>query len=574
MTIEIFHEELGVIARSSTGISSIRKKIIDLAMRGRLVSQDSTDEPASLLLERITVEKQRLVKEKKIRMKKPILPTEVDQELFEIPANWVWSYLGNIGNIFTGNSMSKVKKDDKYSKVVDGRPYIMTPNIGYGCDIESYDTGFKVPFDDDSYRVARPETPLVCKEGGSAGKKVGFSKQEICFGNKLIALETYADFSPSFVFYFFQSQIFYSQFSENMTGIIGGISLGSFNEITIPSPPIAEQHRIVDKLNDLMKMLDRLEEGLNKTDSDRVAFRNSTLSALVCADDTNSLEKAWGRTSEYLDDMIAYPDDVVPLRQAILQLAMCGRLAPQNTDDEAASDLLKRSYNLPIGYKRKRKIVKKTPVKTPENLFDAIPESWAHVSIQNLYDQNIIIDFADGNHGSLYPRKYEFGEDGITFVSAKNLSGGRVTWSECNRLNEKKAKQLTKGWSQGGDVLLTHNATVGRVARVELGVERFLLGTSVTYYRLNEEALDRKFFSIVLMSPIWQSQLEAIMQQTTRNQVSIQKQAHFRIPIPPLAEQHRIVAKVDAMMELCDNLELRLANMKIEREALSAANYW
>ena len=195
----------------------------------------------------------------------------------------------------------------------------------------------------------------------------------------------------------------------------------------------------------------------------------------------------------------------------------------QDPKDEPASVLLARKTNLPDAYQRRRKILKKASVDAPTNLFPAIPESWEYMDVQTLYDLNVIIDYADGNHGSLYPRSGEFGDSGVTFVTAKDLANGRVLWGSCAKLNEERARQLTKGWAEGGDILLTHNATVGRVARVEDGIDRFLLGTSVTFYRLNSKVLEPGFFFHVLNSRLWQGQLEAIMAQTTRNQVSDSK---------------------------------------------------
>jgi type I restriction enzyme S subunit len=203
--------------------------------------------------------------------------------------------------------------------------------------------------------------------------------------------------------------------------------------------------------------------------------------------------------------------------------------------------------------------MKRAPIASKADMFPDLPQSWEYADVQTLYDLNLIIDYADGNHGSLYPRSSEFGESGVKFVTARDIANGRVSWNGCALLNEDRAGQLTKGWAQGGDVLLTHNATVGRVARVEADAGKFLLGTSVTFYRLNEEFINPSYFYHVLCSPIWQGQLEAIMEQTTRNQVSIQKQAFFRIPLPPLAEQRRIVAKVDQLMAFADELEKQLA---------------
>ena len=247
------------------------------------------------------------------------------------------------------------------------------------------------------------------------------------------------------------------------------------------------------------------------------------------------------------------------------------KMIPQNSKDEPASELLGRKTNLPGEYRRRRKILKKTSIGAPKDLFPVIPKSWEYADVQTLYDLNIIVDYADGNHGSLYPRSDEFGDSGVLFVTAKDLSNEHVVWGSCARLNEEYAKQLTKGWAEGGDVLLTHNATVGRVARVESGVDRFLLGTSVTFYRLNPSVIEPAFFLRYLQSPVWQGQLEAIMAQTTRNQVSIQKQAFFRVIVPPLAEQRRIASRVDELMVLCDRIEAQVSCVQTERSRLLEA---
>jgi type I restriction enzyme, S subunit len=232
---------------------------------------------------------------------------------------------------------------------------------------------------------------------------------------------------------------------------------------------------------------------------------------------------------------------------------------------------LEREFALPNGHERRRKIIKEAAIDASKGILTTLPATWKYVRIQDLYDAKILIDYADGNHGSLYPRKAEFGEEGVNFVSAKDLIDGRVNWAVCSKLNRTRADQLTKGWAQTGDVLLTHNATVGRVARVPEQTEPFLLGTSVTFYRLNKEGISPDYFYLVLRSPMWQGQLEAIMAQTTRNQVSIQKQAFFQVPVPPLAEQHRIVAKVDALMALCDRLEAALTTTYTTRTRLLEA---
>ena len=554
MTAEIFLDELEVIAASSKGISSIRQKIIDLAIRGKLVQQDPTDEHASVLLERMTAEKERLVKEKKLRKQKPISSSEIEQKPFDIPANWTWSYLGNIGNIFTGNSMSKVAKSGKYSKVPDGRPYIMTPNIGYGCDIESYDTGIRVPFDDEDYRVARPNTPLVCKEGGSAGRKVGYSDREICFGNKLIALETYAEYSPRFVFYFFQSQVFFSQFSENMSGIIGGISLGAFNSIAIPSPPIAEQYRIVKKVEALMEQVDRLEEAKDVMNKTRVSLRNSALSELAASKDSEEIKTAWERISDQMNDLFIDTSDVSSLRQIILQLAVCGRLVPQDSNEEPAGTLLQRISEEKARLVKEKKIRKPKPlppIETDEVPFE-IPEGWEWVRLSDLCSL-----ITKGSSPKWQGISYVDPPDGILFVTSENVGSRHLIMSKRKHVEEGFNEISPRSILMRDDILLNIvGASIGRAAIFNID-EVANINQAVCLLRTLLQAFSGSNLYLLnfLNSELGRSQMFSNQVDNARANLSMGNIANFLVPLPPASEQHRIVAMITRLMVLCDDFE-------------------
>ena len=194
--------------------------------------------------------------------------------------------------------------------------------------------------------------------------------------------------------------------------------------------------------------------------------------------------------------------------------------------------------------------------------FPILPQEWAYRSIHELYEA-VSIDYADGNHGSLYPTKVDFSNDGILFVTAAQIAKGRVDFENASRLKQEKAVELKKGWSRQGDILLTHNATVGRVAMVDDKVEEFLLGTSVTFYRVDQEVIFPPFLYFALQSPIFQDQLAAVMVQTTRNQVPITTQALLRLPIPAgIGEQRR---------SHCGNLGAAFAWInRLASEAISA----
>jgi len=149
---------------------------------------------------------------------------------------------------------------------------------------------------------------------------------------------------------------------------------------------------------------------------------------------------------------------------------------------------------------------------------------------------------------------------GVPFVTAEQIAAGRVDFSNAPRLNRTKAAQLKKGWSMCGDILLTHNATVGRVAMVTDEVEDFLLGTSVTFYRVDPDVICPAFLYFAMRSPVFQDQLASVMAQTTRNQVPITTQALLKLPIPDIAEQREIAQRLQAAFAWIDRLSVEAAN--------------
>ncbi len=156
-----------------------------------------------------------------------------------------------------------------------------------------------------------------------------------------------------------------------------------------------------------------------------------------------------------------------------------------------------------------------------------------YVTIQELMDSEVVVDMQDGNHGGDYPRTSEFVSEGIPFLTATNVIGNRVFLDSAPRLKPERAHKLRIGWVKPNDVLLSHNATVGRVAIMPIFDGEVVLGTSLTYYRLNPEVLLPRYFSGILQSRHFQSQLESFMGQTTRNQVPITRQRELFVPVPP-----------------------------------------
>src|SRR5262249_1977864 len=149
--------------------------------------------------------------------------------------------------------------------------------------------------------------------------------------------------------------------------------------------------------------------------------------------------------------------------------------------------------------------------------------------VKDLVAAGVIVDFQDGNHGELYPRTADFGDSGRPFITARQVFDDVVLFDEAPLLSEDRASRLRIGFAKPGDVLLTHNATVGRVAILPKEAGECILGTSVTYYRVRDGVMDPTFLMFFMQSGLWQDQLALVMEQTTRNQVSVRKQAEFWI---------------------------------------------
>ena len=182
------------------------------------------------------------------------------KELFE---NYLQSVLDNIGKdceikkvfeigkVYNGNSINEKVKKDKYFNLKNGVPFIGTKDISFKGEI-NYDNGVKIPLKEKLlFKIAPKNTVLICAEGGSAGRKIGFTNQDVCFGNKLFALSTFKEIDSRYVYYLYLSSSFQKYFKAELSGIIGGVSMNKFKEIEIPIPSLKDQLQIVEKLDSL-----------------------------------------------------------------------------------------------------------------------------------------------------------------------------------------------------------------------------------------------------------------------------------------------------------------------------------
>lgn len=194
------------------------------------------------------------------KLQNALVPKE--EQPYKIPNNWCWTRLTFLSDLLTGNSINAKEKENKYMNLSEGYNYIATKDISFNSNI-NYNNGVKIPFEN-NFKIAKKNSSLLCIEGGSAGRKIGFLNQDVCFVNKLCAFYP-IKIEAKYLFYFLQSPIFNISFKEKMNGLIGGVSVAKLKDIPIILPPINEQQRIVNRIESLFVKLDRAKELIENT---------------------------------------------------------------------------------------------------------------------------------------------------------------------------------------------------------------------------------------------------------------------------------------------------------------------
>ena len=253
--------------------SSLKSKILELAIQGKLVPQDESDEPASVLLERIRAERKAKLGKKYVESyiykgddncyyeKIGKNCVDITENIsFEIPSTWEICRFESIVEMYTGNSINESDKTQKYTGLSDGYNYIATKDISFNHNV-NYENGIKIPFDEPKFKIAYNGDPLLCIEGGSAGKKITILSEDVCFVNKLCVFHS-SGVNKRYLYYYLQSPQFCELFKKNTSGLIGGVSINTLKSLYFMLPPLSEQLRIVCAIEEIFSYINEMEKSL------------------------------------------------------------------------------------------------------------------------------------------------------------------------------------------------------------------------------------------------------------------------------------------------------------------------
>ena len=464
---------------------ALRQKILDLAIHGKLVSQDPNDEPASVLLERIRAEKERLIKEGKIKKgKKSAKTSDKPHYPFELPKGWKWTTLGEIGEITTGNTPSKDNKEYYGGNI----PFFKPTDLEQGIDTKfSNDKLSQLGFE--SSRKLPANTVLVTCIGATIGKTGLISVEGSC-NQQINAIVPTKSIIPYFLYYACVSEYMQNEIKSNASATtLPILNKGNFSKIAFPLPPLEEQKRIVSEIERWMLFVNVVESG--KSDLQKI---------------------------------------IIQAKSKILDLAIHGKLVPQDPNDEPASELLKR-------------INPKAEITCDNPQYGKLPKGWCETLLGN------IGNWQSGATPSRLRKDYYNGD--IPWLKTGDLNDS-VIKSIPETITRKALKETSVKLNPTGSVLIAmYGATIGKI-----GILALPATTNQACCACVDYMCDKMFLFYFLLAN--RKRFVAMGGGGAQPNISKEKITNTHIPLPPLSEQHRIVAKIEELFVHFDKIESSL----------------
>ena len=531
----------------------LRGLVLDLVIRGRLTAEWRKEhpevEPASGLLERIRAEKQRLIKKKKIKKVKPLPEIKKEEIPFELPEEWVWCRLGEIITLKSGQDL----KPSEYSDTEKiGLPYITgASNLLDGKVIINRWTSHpkSIAFAGDLL--------LTCK-GSGVGKMGWLNVDRAHIARQIMAINTVL-ISQRFIKVILDAKVQFIRLNAN--GLIPGIDRKTVLNILVPLPPLPEQQAIVQVVDQLMGEIDQLEAQTRQRIQLRQDYMGSALHQLTTSADSPA---AWSALAPHFKDFFDSPSSIDHLKEAILQLAVQGKLTAQwrkaNPNVEPASVLLERIQAEKQRLIKEKKIKKEKPlleIEKEEIPFE-VPEGWVWCRLLNLTEL-----ITKGSSPKWQGVEYVSKDSGILFITSENVGKFELLLLKQKYVEHKFNKIEPRSILKKNDLLMNIvGASIGRTAIFDLDVAANI-NQAVTIIRLIEPTT-HNFFLNFFNSPVCISYMFDKQVDNARPNLSMGNISKFLIPLPPLREQQAIVQIVDQLFAYCDRLQEALATRELQ----------
>ena len=553
---------LNLLATAPGGVARLRELILTLAVQGKLVPQDPKDEPASELLKKIRAEKDRLIAEGKIKRDKPLAAIAEEEKPFALPSGWEWVRLATISEFTNGFAFPSAE----FSSDATGVGIVKIGDIQNGVVSVagmSYVSQRYASSVDDAFRV-EPGDMLIAMSGATTGK-LGFNRQSQSF----LLNQRVGKIALYLVHQAYVHQYLTTKIAENLSisagSAIPNLSTVQIKEIAFPLPPLAEQTRIVTRVEELMRLCDALEAKGQLETTQHAQLVSTLLSTLTESETPAQLTENWYRIATHFDLLLVRPQAVDALEQTILQLAVRGLLVPQDPQDEPASKLLKkiRAEKDKLIAEGKIKRDKPMPPIAEEEQPFTLPQGWGWVRFDELTHPLKPIAY-----GVLVPGPDL--ETGVSFVRIADLSLTNPPSKPEKSIGAEVDAQFPRTRLEGGEILMGVVGSIGKLGIAPSTWAGANIARAICRIVPADTGLS-EYVLLLLQTEFMQCSFAGDTRTLAQPTLNIGLIRQALTPIPPPAEQSRIVTRVAQLRRLCADLRQRLSASQSTQAHLAEA---
>lgn len=479
--------------------------VISLAVQGKLVPQLEVEGSADALYNHLVNQKLKLIKQGFAKKSKTLSPISEEEKLFEIPSSWRWIKLGEISSVITKGT---TPRGGNVSYLDAGIGFLRAENV---AGLDKLDKTNLKYIDEDTHldylkRSILEAHDILITIAGTLGRTAIVREEDLPLNaNQAVSMVRLVDpaaIDLTYLVYSLNSpEIQRYLTKQKKVTAIPNLTLEIIENCLVPLPPLAEQKRIVAKLEEILPLIDRYEA-------------------------------AWNKLEEFNK---RFPDD---MQKSILQLAIQGKLVEQRPEEGSGEDLFKKLIPYHDGLKSG-----KSELNLSSMEFD-IPESWAMVELNQLFN---FVDYRGKT-----PTKIS---QGVFLITASNIRQGFMEYTRKEYISREEYEgRQSRGLTEKGDLLFTTEAPMGNAALCDLD-ECSCGQRIITFKEYTANTVIPALYMYFILSPAFQQQLLDNCTGTTAKGIKADKLKHFLLPLPPLAEQKRIVAKLEEILPLCDRLK-------------------
>ncbi|MET1077051.1 MAG: restriction endonuclease subunit S [Pseudomonas sp.] len=534
-------DNLPLLAGAPNGVKKLRELILELAVRGKLVAQDPNDEPASELLKRIAAEKARLVEKGEIKKQKPMAAIAEEEKPYDLPDSWAWVRLPEIyySVSVSGNKLlsSQISEEGIFPVVDQGKKFVS----GYT--------------DDEALLIRLPGPVVVFGDHTTERKYVDFDFVAGADGVKILR--------PVLLD---EKFFWWHLVGLKLEGRGYARHFKVLNDAFFALPPKGEQSRIVSKVDKLMALCDRLEAQQADAEGAHAQLVQALLDSLTQASDATDFAANWQRLAEHFHTLFTTEPSINALKQTLLQLAVIGKLVPQDPSDEPAGELLKRIADEKARLVAEGKLKKQKPLAeiTEAELPFGIPNNWAWSKLGEL---------ALNTEYGLSEKTSDL-QDGVPVLKMGDIQSGQVVLDGQMKVS-KATEGLPELYLEPEDLLYNRTNSAELVGKTGLFLGpagEFTFASYLIRIRCLKNLFSPAYLNISMNAPGFrESQINPhLKQQCGQANVNGTIMKNMMVSVPPVAEQNRIVAKVDQLMALCDQLKTCLTQARQLNEQLAS----